>query len=155
GVARVFPRAPDPGEGRTVVHTPRWVRRAESRHHRRTAGTRGMVAQESDRTSDSRKRRRRVEYGRWSRRTHPTLRAGRRLGSAGVLELHAARAGPPGARGDVAGDAGGAASGEVDSEQAVYDVRTLGAVVDRSLGQRWLQTMLLAIFAGAALLLAS
>jgi putative ABC transport system permease protein len=48
-----------------------------------------------------------------------------------------------------------AAVREVDPEQAVYDVRTLGAVVDRSLGQRWLQTMLLAIFAGAALLLAS
>jgi len=44
---------------------------------------------------------------------------------------------------------------EVDPEQAVYDVRTLDAVVDRSLGERWLQTILLATFAGAALLLAS
>ena len=48
-----------------------------------------------------------------------------------------------------------AAVREVDPEQAVYDVRTLSAVVDRSLGQRWLQTILLSTFAGAALLLAS
>jgi predicted permease len=48
-----------------------------------------------------------------------------------------------------------AAVREVDPEQAVYDVRTLSAVVDRSLGQRWLQTILLSTFAGGALLLAS
>jgi putative ABC transport system permease protein len=48
-----------------------------------------------------------------------------------------------------------AAVREVDPEQPVYDVRTLDAVVDRSLGERWLQTILLATFAGAALLLAS
>jgi putative ABC transport system permease protein len=48
-----------------------------------------------------------------------------------------------------------AAAREVDPEQPVYDVRTLDAVVDRSLGERWLQTILLATFAGAALLLAS
>jgi putative ABC transport system permease protein len=48
-----------------------------------------------------------------------------------------------------------AAVREVDPEQPIYDARTLEAVVDRSLGQRWLQTVLLAIFAGVALLLAS
>ena len=48
-----------------------------------------------------------------------------------------------------------AAVREVDPEQPVYDVRTFAAVVDRSLGERWLQTVLLATFAGAALLLAS
>ncbi|HEX5076443.1 MAG TPA: ABC transporter permease [Gemmatimonadaceae bacterium] len=48
-----------------------------------------------------------------------------------------------------------AAVRDVDPEQAVYDVRTLAAVVDRSLGERWLQTILLTTFAGAALLLAS
>ena len=48
-----------------------------------------------------------------------------------------------------------AAVRDVDPEQPVYDVRTLVAVVDRSLGERWLQTILLATFAGAALLLAS
>ena len=48
-----------------------------------------------------------------------------------------------------------AAVREVDSGQPIYDARTLEAVVDRSLGQRWLQTVLLAIFAGVALLLAS
>jgi len=48
-----------------------------------------------------------------------------------------------------------AAVRDVDPEQAIYDVRTLDAVVDRSLGQRWLQTILLVTFAGAALLLAS
>jgi len=48
-----------------------------------------------------------------------------------------------------------AAVREVDPEQPIYDARTLEAVLDRSLGQRWLQTVLLAIFAGVALLLAS
>ncbi len=48
-----------------------------------------------------------------------------------------------------------AAVRDVDPEQPIYGVRTLGAVVDRSLGERWLQTILLATFAGAALLLAS
>ncbi len=43
----------------------------------------------------------------------------------------------------------------VDPEQPVYDAGTLEAVVDRSLAQRWLQTTLLAVFAGIALLLAS
>jgi putative ABC transport system permease protein len=42
-----------------------------------------------------------------------------------------------------------------DPEQPVYDARTLGAVVDRSLGQRWLQTAMLGAFASIALLLAS
>jgi putative ABC transport system permease protein len=37
----------------------------------------------------------------------------------------------------------------------VYDARTLEAVVDRSLGSRWLQTVLLGAFASIALLLAS
>jgi len=48
-----------------------------------------------------------------------------------------------------------AAVREVDPQQPIYDARTLETVVDRSLGQRWLQTVLLAIFAGVALLLAS
>jgi putative ABC transport system permease protein len=43
----------------------------------------------------------------------------------------------------------------VDPEQPVYDARTLDAVVDRSLGERWLQTVLLGAFASIALLLAS
>jgi predicted permease len=43
----------------------------------------------------------------------------------------------------------------VDPEQPVYDARTLAAVVDRSLAQRWLQTTLLGAFAAIALLLAS
>jgi len=48
-----------------------------------------------------------------------------------------------------------AAVKEVDPEQPIYDVRTLDAVVDRSLGQRRLQTLLLGVFAAAALVLAS
>jgi predicted lysophospholipase L1 biosynthesis ABC-type transport system permease subunit len=48
-----------------------------------------------------------------------------------------------------------AAVREVDPEQPIYDARSLETVVDRSLGQRWLQTVLLAIFAGVALVLAS
>lgn len=43
----------------------------------------------------------------------------------------------------------------VDPEQPVYDARTLGAVVDRSLAQRWLQTTLLGGFAAIAVVLAS
>ena len=43
----------------------------------------------------------------------------------------------------------------VDPEQPVYDARTLLAVVDRALGQRWLQTALLASFAFIAVVLAS
>jgi len=43
----------------------------------------------------------------------------------------------------------------VDPEQPVYDARTLSAVVDRALGQRWLQTALLASFACIAVVLAS
>ncbi|HEV8348373.1 MAG TPA: ABC transporter permease [Vicinamibacterales bacterium] len=48
-----------------------------------------------------------------------------------------------------------AAIRSVDPEQPVYDARTLEAVVDRSLGSRWLQTVLLGAFASIALLLAS
>ncbi len=48
-----------------------------------------------------------------------------------------------------------AAVREVDPEQPIHDVRTLDAVVDRSLGQRWLETLLLAVFATVALVLAS
>jgi putative ABC transport system permease protein len=43
----------------------------------------------------------------------------------------------------------------IDPEQPVYDARTLEAVVDRSVGQRWLQTTLLTVFATIALILAS
>jgi putative ABC transport system permease protein len=43
----------------------------------------------------------------------------------------------------------------VDGEQPVYDARTLEAVVDRALGQRWLQTVLLGSFAAIALVLAT
>jgi len=48
-----------------------------------------------------------------------------------------------------------AAIRSVDPEQPVYDARTLAAVVDRALGQRWLQTALLASFACIAVVLAS
>jgi putative ABC transport system permease protein len=48
-----------------------------------------------------------------------------------------------------------AAIRELDPEQPIYDVRTLAAVVDRSLGQRWFQMMLLGVFATISLLLAS
>jgi ABC-type antimicrobial peptide transport system permease subunit len=48
-----------------------------------------------------------------------------------------------------------AAIRSVDPEQPIYDARTLEAVVDRSLAQRWLQTALLGAFASLALLLAS
>jgi putative ABC transport system permease protein len=43
----------------------------------------------------------------------------------------------------------------VDAEQPVYDARTLEAVVDRSVAQRWLQTVLLGSFAVIAVVLAS
>ena len=43
----------------------------------------------------------------------------------------------------------------IDPEQPVYDVRPLADVIDRSLARRWLQTSLLTVFAGLALLLAS
>jgi len=48
-----------------------------------------------------------------------------------------------------------AAVRSVDPDQPIYDARALDEVVDRSLGQRWLQTLLLSIFAGVALVLAS
>jgi putative ABC transport system permease protein len=48
-----------------------------------------------------------------------------------------------------------AAIRSVDPEQPIYDARTLAAVVDRSLAQRWLQTALLGAFASMAILLAS
>jgi len=43
----------------------------------------------------------------------------------------------------------------VDPEQPVYDARTLAAVVDRSLAQRWLQAAVLGAFATIAVILAS
>jgi predicted permease len=43
----------------------------------------------------------------------------------------------------------------VDRDQAVYDVRTMQTVVDRSLSQRKLTLVLLVVFGGAALILAS
>ena len=43
----------------------------------------------------------------------------------------------------------------VDPEQPVYDARTLDAVVDRSMGQRWMQTTLLGVFAAISVLLAA
>ena len=43
----------------------------------------------------------------------------------------------------------------VDPEQAVYDVRTMTQIVDRSLAQRRLTTMLMVAFGGVALLLAA
>jgi putative ABC transport system permease protein len=49
----------------------------------------------------------------------------------------------------------GAAIREVDPDQPIYDARTLDQVIDRSLGQRWFQMILLAVFAGIALVLAS
>jgi len=48
-----------------------------------------------------------------------------------------------------------AAIRSVDPEQPIYDARTLEAVVDRSMAQRWLQTALLGGFAAIALILAS
>jgi predicted permease len=44
---------------------------------------------------------------------------------------------------------------EVDPEQPVYDVRTMDEWVDRSLGQRWMNMMLVGTFAAAALALCS
>jgi putative ABC transport system permease protein len=43
----------------------------------------------------------------------------------------------------------------VDADQPVYDARSLDAVIDRSVAQRWLQTTMLAAFAAIALTLAS
>jgi putative ABC transport system permease protein len=43
----------------------------------------------------------------------------------------------------------------VDPEQPVYDVRTMTAVVDRSLGQQWLMTGVLAVFATMSLFMAA
>jgi putative ABC transport system permease protein len=43
----------------------------------------------------------------------------------------------------------------VDSEQPVYDVRTMEDVVERSTAQRWLNTTMVTVFAAIALLLAS
>ena len=48
-----------------------------------------------------------------------------------------------------------AAIRSADPEQPVYDARTLDAVVDRSVAQRWLQTTILGAFAAIALMLAS
>jgi putative ABC transport system permease protein len=47
-----------------------------------------------------------------------------------------------------------AAVREVDPQQALYDTRTMDAVVDRSLGHRRFQMLLLAVFAAIALALA-
>jgi putative ABC transport system permease protein len=44
---------------------------------------------------------------------------------------------------------------EVDPDQPVYNVRTLDAVLDQSIARRWLNMVLVASFAIAALLLAS
>jgi predicted permease len=43
----------------------------------------------------------------------------------------------------------------VDAEQPVYDVRTMEDVVERSTAQRWLNMMMVTVFAAIALLLAS
>ena len=43
----------------------------------------------------------------------------------------------------------------VDPEQPVYDVRTMREVVDRSLGQQWLVTGVLLVFASASLFMAA
>jgi len=43
----------------------------------------------------------------------------------------------------------------VDPEQSVYNVRTMTAIIDRSLAQRQLTTLLMASFGGVALLLAA
>ena len=43
----------------------------------------------------------------------------------------------------------------VDPEQAVYDVRPMTEVVDRSLGQQWLTTAVLSAFAVVSLLMAA
>jgi putative ABC transport system permease protein len=60
-------------------------------------------------------------------------------------------------QGDPAALAGSIAAAirSVDPEQPVYDARTLDAVVDRSVAQRWLQTTILGAFAIIALVLAS
>jgi len=43
----------------------------------------------------------------------------------------------------------------VDPEQPLYDVRTMREVVDRSLGQQWLVTGVLLVFASASLFMAA
>jgi predicted permease len=48
-----------------------------------------------------------------------------------------------------------AAVRKVDPDQPIYDTRTLDAVIDRSLGERRFQMLLLGIFAAMALVLAS
>jgi putative ABC transport system permease protein len=48
-----------------------------------------------------------------------------------------------------------AAIREVDPEQPAYDVQTMDALLDRSLGQRWLNMLMLIAFAAASLTLAS
>jgi putative ABC transport system permease protein len=48
-----------------------------------------------------------------------------------------------------------AAIREVDGDQAVYDVQTMTEVVAQSLSHRWLNMMLLTLFAGVSLLLAT
>jgi hypothetical protein len=48
-----------------------------------------------------------------------------------------------------------AAIHEVDAEQPVYDVRTMDAVLARSLSQRRLTMVLIGVFGVAALVLAS
>jgi photosystem II stability/assembly factor-like uncharacterized protein len=60
-------------------------------------------------------------------------------------------------QGDPAALAGSIAAAirSVDPEQPVYDARTLDAVLDRSVAQRWLQTTILGAFAIIALVLAS
>jgi ABC-type antimicrobial peptide transport system permease subunit len=48
-----------------------------------------------------------------------------------------------------------AAIRDVDPEQAVYDVRTMEAVVDRSLAQQWLTTTMLMVLALVSLVIAA
>ncbi|MBI4471769.1 MAG: ABC transporter permease, partial [Acidobacteria bacterium] len=48
-----------------------------------------------------------------------------------------------------------AAIHEVDPEQPVYEVRSMDEVVERSLSQEWLNTMLLSLFASISLVLAT
>ncbi len=42
---------------------------------------------------------------------------------------------------------------QIDPEQPLYDVRTMDEVIERSLGQRWLNTVLIVTFASASLVL--
>jgi putative ABC transport system permease protein len=59
--------------------------------------------------------------------------------------------GEPGARGLTASVL--AAVRAIDPEQPVYDVRTMDAVIDRSLSERWLNAALMAAFGAASLLI--